>query len=837
MDALVEWEDHTQNIVCTSELECVDGKTVTKGKKVRMHWCNKYYYGIVKDIETVSDMSQEVDSDGENMETKEIEDENAQSDSDDEDDLPLSRIIKIMEEKKPQVTDEVRSECRKDNSQFPSCSSNKDPDKVILKSHIQEQVENSDLEISPTSDDNSEHIDSPVDDSDTDPHYLPDSHVRICEVSGCQVEVFSSCHICYQLLCSDHFVNNGPCENDHRLAEPVQPVNSKKKCVEPRSMHTLIPVENVAPEDFMVDGSEREEGTSRIPKRSENVKQKAHDKRIRGEEYISPKTGKPVSPRNCVKPRCNSVGCTRLGRKCSSFSEEERQAINQAFYATGSLQLQREYIVRFLQQKDVKQRTVKKHVSRRTTSLYYHLPKDTMSMPVCKTMFLNTLNISEKTMRTALSKRQSTGTVEKDKRGGRQKIFLEVDKQRRDAILEHINKFPRMESHYCRLESKRDYLHPNLNKQTMYDMFTHENASKGISASYTSYCNVLKSQNISFHNPKKDMCKICQTYRKGDPQKKKELMETFLQHTKEKEAVRLKKDKAKRETDNNVAVATFDLQQVLYLPKTNDNQLFYKRRLANYNLTMYDLKTKECHCFLWHEGLGKRGSSEIGTCLKIYLDNLNTTGKKEAMLFADGCPGQNKNSIIATALLHYVSRMEVSIEKISLLYFEAYHGQNEGDSAHSAIKTAIENAGDLYVPSQLVPVFKLARRKKPYVVHTPQTADFLDFKLLSKDLRILSIRSDDHGGTVDWTRIAEIMVKKTETNRIFFKSSHVQKEYRSITLKQRHPMSVTEEPPKLYTQPPKISKDKFGDLLSLCQGPFPVVRELDYVQFFKSLPQ
>lgn len=90
------------------------------------------------------------------------------------------------------------------------------------------------------------------------------------------------------------------------------------------------------------------------------MKQKAHDKRIKGEEYISPKTGKTVSARNCVKHRCNSVGCTRLGRQCSSFSEEQRQAINQAFYATGSLQLQREYIVRFVRKEDVKQRTLKK---------------------------------------------------------------------------------------------------------------------------------------------------------------------------------------------------------------------------------------------------------------------------------------------------------------------------------------------------------------------------------------------------------------------------------------------------------------------------------------------
>lgn len=68
---------------------------------------------------------------------------------------------------------------------------------------------------------------------------------------------------------------------------------------------------------------------------------------------------------------------------------------------------------------DVKVKTVKDHSSRRSKSLYYYLPQKGDTIPVCKTMFLNTLNILEKTVRTALGKKQLTGTIEKDRRGGR----------------------------------------------------------------------------------------------------------------------------------------------------------------------------------------------------------------------------------------------------------------------------------------------------------------------------------------------------------------------------------------------------------------------------------
>ena len=231
-------------------------------------------------------------------------------------------------------------------------------------------------------------------------------------------------------------------------------------------------------------------------------------------------------------------------------------------------------------------------------------------------------------------------------------------------------------------------------------------------ASYTTYCEVLRGQNISFHNhPKKDLCKLCENYRKGNAKKKTELQDQFQEHIKEKEAVRRKKDGAKHDTDPFLTAATFDLQQVIYLPRTNDNMLYYKRKLANYNLTIYNLQTKACHCFTWHEGQGKRGSSEIGTCLSIHLDKLDAAGVKTVKMFADGCPGQNKNSVITAMLLHSVCRLK-SIEKIHLIFFEAYHGQNEGASAHSAISTVLDNVGDFYVPSQLIPIFRLARKKE-----------------------------------------------------------------------------------------------------------------------------
>lgn len=73
MDVLVEWDDHTENVVNTEELECVEeNKEFKRGQKIRMYWGSKYYYGKI--LRTEEDSSSET--------------------SDSEEDIPLSVIRK-----------------------------------------------------------------------------------------------------------------------------------------------------------------------------------------------------------------------------------------------------------------------------------------------------------------------------------------------------------------------------------------------------------------------------------------------------------------------------------------------------------------------------------------------------------------------------------------------------------------------------------------------------------------------------------------------------------------------------------------------------------------------
>ena len=65
---------------------------------------------------------------------------------------------------------------------------------------------------------------------------------------------------------------------------------------------------------------------------------------------------------------------------------------------------------------------------------------------------------------------------------------------------------------------------------------------------------------------------------------------------------------------------TFDMQSVLQIPCGSVSQLYYKRKLNVYNLTINEAAApNNAHYNFWLEVDGKRGSYEIGSILFRYL--------------------------------------------------------------------------------------------------------------------------------------------------------------------------------------------------------------------------
>jgi len=175
----------------------------------------------------------------------------------------------------------------------------------------------------------------------------------------------------------------------------------------------------------------------------------------------------------------------------------------------------------------------------------------------------------------------------------------------------------------------------------------------------------------------------------------------------------MKAEAKERSTGNkDIASCCFDMQQLLPCPKSNSSSFYYKRKLYVHNLTIYDLGTSNIICFMWPEYESKRGASEIATCLAKFIEDKANHGCKELHMFADNCPGQNRNQFVAFMLT--VMNGKLSMECISLTFLEKGHTETENDSVHSVIERATKNVL-IYTPEQRYAAVQNARKdKRPY---------------------------------------------------------------------------------------------------------------------------
>ena len=386
------------------------------------------------------------------------------------------------------------------------------------------------------------------------------------------------------------------------------------------------------------------------------------------------------------------------GKGCPSVDEERRQDINRSYYNMSSLEEQRQWISRHVKSKEP---NMAGGDSRKTRSIEYYLPSDVSGdvVRVCRVMFLNTVNVAERQVRTTLEKLTTTGNLQPENRGGRPQVQQQRDERVRRLVKSHIDRFPRTESHYCRADTTFEYLSSESTLTKMFKMYLDEHTPED-AISFSFYFRVFRKLNLKFTRPKKDLCGICEGFRNGTEEEKAALRTKYEKHILEKVTVRQIKKDVQEENNRKMLVASFDLQQVIFLPRSNRCEVFYKRRLSCYNFSIYNIKSTEAHCFLWNESIAGRGANEIASHLATYLVKADRNGFEIASLFCDGCAGQNKNSVVCAMMMHVLKTTQ-NLQEVTIFYFETNHGQSEGDSVHSVIERAMTRAGDMFIPSQL----------------------------------------------------------------------------------------------------------------------------------------
>lgn len=561
-------------------------------------------------------------------------------------------------------------------------------------------------------------------------------------------------------------------------------------------------------------------------------------KRLSGMEYVN-RSGKVVPEKKPLPANCD-----RCRYKCTqTICDEQRGILCKEYWKLADYDKQKLHLSSLINNVPVKRRKVERQdLIRKTSRIFYLRNSNGLRTRVCLNFFCKTLAISHRVIETCMKNISNSGMYTGYDKRRDTKPYNSTNEEAVSLVREHIDSFPRVESHYCRRDSTKLYLGSDLNISVLYRLYTEDFCeNKNIKpVSRFVYQQIFHQYEppLDFFIPKKDQCFRCNAYNSATD--KDPLKEEYDSHKKrEKDAMQMKKDdkeKAVTERGRSFRAATFDLQAILSVPFAGDNQIFYKHKLNVYNFTIFDASNTDGYCYVWDETHGKKGSTEIGSCLLKYLHGLPAT-VTHVSTFIDTCGGQNRNKYVAAAMLYAVNKIK-HLQVIDLKFMESGHSYLEADSMHATIERARKHK-KIYTTREWSVLISAARIKpKPYYVNDMNFNDFYDLQKLADTMTpntTLNINKEK----VQWLKIKWMRFEKCDPFLIKYKYELYGEDFLVIDVADKRrlrgrPQNWTSlELYNKYTQRLPVSEKKKDDLLSLLRAG---IIPNDYSQYINDIP-
>jgi len=460
------------------------------------------------------------------------------------------------------------------------------------------------------------------------------------------------------------------------------------------------------------------------------------------------------------------------------------------------------------------------------------------SVRVCKEMFMKTLDLNTARIHYALTKKKAShGLV--DERGTKVNA-MKTPAAFTAAVKDHIAKFPKYISHYSRSRCSKEFVRGVNSISEMYRLYADEcKASSTTAVSEWVYRRIFNCDfNLSFHMPKSDTCKKCDTYA---VQQKLDVDDLVIRQDWDSHLASAEKTRAKLNDDKRLAkeglklAFAFDLQKTKPLPYLNTNEAYYKRQLSVYNCGIHDCGTNRGYFHMWHEATASRGPAEIAACLWHWLQSIHTERSipTDWAAYSDSCGGQNRNIVIAAFWAHVVQEMEVQcIDHVFMVSGHSFLPCDEDFGVDEKEKRKNET---IFTLSEWIDAAKRARKKgeKFDVTEMPRTA-FLDFKVLTK--RVVNRKTNTLGEKVEWLKIRWMRFRKDSPYKMLYKYTvDDADEFKEVNFEKQRKGRQQDKPilqlPILYPAGRLISQAKYKDIQDLMKYVPPIHHD-----FYNSIP-
>lgn len=430
-----------------------------------------------------------------------------------------------------------------------------------------------------------------------------------------------------------------------------------------------------------------------------------------------------------IRPRCNSTFCIKnsKSRKCPFIKEEDREKLFKTFWNDMSWSERRTYVSTLCTIQPTKVNTIGNNDSRRKGTIKYFLKIENEVLPVCKKMFLQTLDLKEWSVRNWISNscNGSGITISPDHQKNISKVGRKPNKNK--GMIKFFDNLPKLPSHYCRSNTNKLYLESFFeSKVSVFKAYVASLQGDETAVSKTEFYSEFQKRNLALYSPKKDLCDLCEGFKYGNI-----TQDVYDVHQKKKmdarDAKNLEKQLAINNPNEHVSL-TMDVQAVKLAPFIRASSMYYKTKLCVHNYTIFNQSTADVCCYLWDETNGGLESSIFATLIIDYLNNIieKTPTISKISLFSDGCGYQNRNIVVSNALLKFSIDHKVTITQN---FLEKGHTQMEVDSVHHTIEMRLRKR-EIHLPTDYINVCRDARIKTPYRVKYLNFSCFNDYTSL-----------------------------------------------------------------------------------------------------------
>lgn len=438
---------------------------------------------------------------------------------------------------------------------------------------------------------------------------------------------------------------------------------------------------------------------------------------------------------------------------------------------------------------------------------------------VCKTALTRTLQINEGRLAVALDKHKNCDTYA-DLRGkfsGGRNAF---PPEKIDEIRRHISSFPKYVSHYTRNQTDSKYLNANLTLAEMYRLYTamFQNDNPVSESVYKEI--FYKDFNLRFKKPKKDTCKKCDIYKtkiqNADETYRQVLEEWHNCHLEEAELSQslMKSDLENAEIDEKLETATYDMAKTQPCPRLPTNIVYYKRQLNLYNCGIHSGKYDKGIFNVWMEYEASKGTQEIGSCLKKFINNI-TAPVENLILWSDSCGGQNRSIRLVLMIIH-VLQQHPSLKTISLRYLQSGHSFMRNDSDFGDFECALKRHEKVCTDVAYMKIMEDCRIQNKFQVNRMTLQDFFSIKPM--EAVITNRKVDINKKKINWLETHEILLDKFDPNIIKLKKK-INDDFQSVDLSKARCLNDFKNVKleQLWPNGKPLSKEKLEDLMEMLE--------------------